>query len=672
MNTSLQWLSDFLPGAKLDAQAAGDALTNGGLPVEHFEQRADGDVMLDVEVTSNRSDCLSHVGVARELGALLNLRCHETEPVAAESSTPATSATSVRIDAPNLCPHYTARVIRNVRIGPSPAWMVKRLEAIGLRAINNVVDVTNYVMFELGQPLHAFDFQRLAGGRIVVREARAGEAITSIDGHERKLTPGMLVIADAEKPVALAGVMGGLHTEVSNQTANVLLESARFDPLSVRRTARALAMKSDSSYRFERGIDPTLARRASLRAAQLILETAGGELLSGVAEAGSEKAQPKRVTLRLERMRRLLGTDISADDAVDALRRLHFAPQSQDGTQIAVTVPSWRQDVSMETDLIEEVARVVGYDRIPVRDTISIVVAPPSREARAMEKIRETLVGAGFFEAVTFTFVSDALAGDFLPKDYSSLPRADAAVRKADARLRPSLLPGLLEAVRRNEANGVAGAKLFETGAAFGVDASGAIHESRKLALAGDEDLRATRGAVEVLLERLDSSRPLTVVPDHRAGFSAGACGRIEWGGQRVGFVGRVDAKVTEKLSLRTSPTAAELDLPALIANTQHVPQLRPLPRFPAVRRDLSLVVADSVAYDALDKLIREQNLSSLEAVEYVTTYRGKPLEKGTKSLTTTLVFRSPTATLTSEQVEGAVQQVVKVAQEKLGATLRT
>ena len=673
MNTSLQWLTDFLPGAKLDAQQAGDALTRGGLPVERFEQRADGDVMLDVEVTSNRSDCLSHVGVARELGALLNLRFQETEPVAAEATTPATAATSVKIDAPHLCPHYTARVIRNVRIRPSPAWMIKRLEAIGLRAINNVVDVTNYVMFELGQPLHAFDFQRLAGGRIVVREARAGETITSIDGHERKLTPGMLVIADAEKPVALAGVMGGLHTEVSSGTTNVLLESARFDPLSVRRTARALAMKSDSSYRFERGIDPTLARRASLRAAQLILETAGGELLAGVAEAGSEQLKPKRVTLRLERMRRLLGTDISADEAVDALGRLHFAPQLQDGTQVAVTVPSWRQqDVSMETDLIEEVARVVGYDLIPVRDTISIVVAPPSPEARAMEKVRETLVGAGYFEAVTFTFVSDALAGDFLSADFASLPRADAAVRKADGRLRPSLLPGLLEAVRRNEANGVAGAKLFETGAAFGVDAGGKIHEARKLAIVGDDDLRATRGAVEALLDRLNSARPVTVIPDTRAGFAAGACGRVEWGGQPVGFIGRVDPKVAEKLSLRSAPTAAELDLPLLVAHTQHVPQLRPLPRFPAVTRDLSFVVPDETRYDALESLVRSLKLGDLEAVTYVTTYRGKQIEKGQKVLTITLVFRSATATLTSEQVEGAVQEVVGAARERLSATLRT
>src|SRR3954464_9690125 len=286
MNTSLQWLSDFLPGATLDAQAAGEALTRGGLPVEHFEQRGDGDVMLDVEVTSNRSDCLSHVGVARELAALLNLRFQDSEPIAAEAAIPVNTVTSVRIDAPNLCPHYTARVIRNVKIGASPAWMIKRLEAVGLRAINNVVDVTNYVMFEMGQPLHAFDFDRLAGRKIIVRRAKAGEKLVTIDGTEAALSPDMLAIADAERPVALAGVMGGRDSEVSETTVNLLLESARFDPLSVRKTARAI-VRSDSSYRFERGIDPLLPERASLRAAQLILETAGGELLSGVVQAGS-------------------------------------------------------------------------------------------------------------------------------------------------------------------------------------------------------------------------------------------------------------------------------------------------------------------------------------------------------------------------------------------------
>src|SRR5947207_147390 len=291
MKISLHWLAEYLPGP-LTAEAAADALTNGGLPVEVIERHG-SDTVIDVEVTSNRGDCLSHVGVARELGALLNREINEIKPTATEVATPVESATSVNIEAPELCPHYTARVLRGVKIKPSAEWMQRRLQAVGLRPINNVVDVTNYVMFEMGQPLHAFDFEKLEGRRIVVRRAKPGETLTSIDGHERRLNPGMLVIADAFRPVVLAGVMGARDSEVSGATANVLLESARFDPLSVRKTARALAMKSDSSYRFERGIDPTLPERASIRAAQLILKTAGGELLKGVAAAGSGAYPPK-------------------------------------------------------------------------------------------------------------------------------------------------------------------------------------------------------------------------------------------------------------------------------------------------------------------------------------------------------------------------------------------
>src|SRR5437762_1251495 len=307
MKISLEWLRDSLPHPP-DAQTAADALTHGGLPVETIDRYGE-DTVIDVEVTSNRGDCLSHVGVGRELSALLNREFRQAQPGAPEAGTAASSVTSVQIEATDLCPHYTARVIRNVRIRPSPAWMARRLESVGVRPINNVVDVTNYVMFEMGQPLHAFDFDRLEGRRIVVRRARKGEKLVSIDGRERELTTDMLVIADAARPVALAGAMGGRDSEVSDGTTNILLESARFDPLSVRRTARALAMKSDSSYRFERGIDPTLAERASLRAAQLILQTAGGELLGGMVAAGASGYQPKRLTVRLARLRELLGTE---------------------------------------------------------------------------------------------------------------------------------------------------------------------------------------------------------------------------------------------------------------------------------------------------------------------------------------------------------------------------
>ncbi len=668
MKISLQWLNDYLPGP-LDAAAIAEAHTHGGLPVEVIDRVGD-DTVIDVEVTSNRGDCLSHLGVAKELSALLNRPFKVPDARPAEARRPASGVVGVSIESLALCPHYVARVITGVKIGASPAWMVKRLEAIGLRSINNVVDITNYVMFEMGQPLHAFDLAKIGGGKIIVRPARENEKITSLDGHERKLTPGMLVIADASKPVALAGVMGGQDSEVSAGTTSILLESARFDPLSIRKTARSLAMKSDSSYRFERGIDPTLPERASQRAAELILQLAGGELLAGSVVAGASGYSPKKLSLRMAKIKSVLGVEISKADAMAALKRDHLNPVDA-GQTIDVTIPSNRLDLNIEVDLVEEVARVLGYDIIPVRDEISIRLSPPDPKLAAMEVVRSTLVAAGFFESWTATFVTDSLAGDFLPAGAKGLPRVDPIVRKADGQLRPSILPGMLEAVRRNENAGTSGARLFETGGAFWLDAAGKVVESSRVALVGSAGLRELRGAVETLLAKLDAKRQVKIVPAPAAGFDAGASGRIEWAGQPVGTIGKIDRKVIDKLSLKESPAAAELDLAALIAAAQLVPQQSPLPRYPSVRRDLSLVVADTVRYEAIDTVVREIKPANLEEIEYVTTYRGKPLEKGSKSVTITLVFRSPTGTLTSEQVEGAVASVVSAAKEKVGATLR-
>lgn len=669
MKVSIEWLQQFLPGDPLDPQRCAEALTHGGLPVENVET-VGPDTVLDVEVTSNRSDCLSVFGVAAELAALLDrpLTFADASPAA---SGPATSSlTSVAIERLDLCPHYTARLVRNVKVGPSPAWMQRRLEAIGVRSISNVVDVTNYVLFELGQPLHAFDFDQLRGRRIVVRAARAGETITSLDGHERKLDPGMLVIADAERAVALAGVMGGIDTEVSMRTKNVLLESARFDPLSIRTTARKLGMKSDSSYRFERGLDPTLADRASRRAAELILQTAGGELLEGFVEAGASGYAPVSLSLRLSHAKRLLGFELPADEVVRAFERLRLSPR-RDGEVIHVTAPSNRLDLRIETDLVEEAARVLGYDRIPMREAIEIRVQPTDTGRVTQQTIRGTLAACGYFEAVTFSFATDALAVDFLPADAGRLQEADPGTRKSDNKLRPSLLPGLLESIRHNESVGVAGAKLFEIGAVFWIGRDGAMVEQRRVGLAGGSDYRVARGAVEELLRRLDATRPVRVTPADHAGFARGACGEITWGEARVGVIGKVDRGIAEKLGLRDLPVAAELDLPALLEGAQHVPQLATIPRFPAVRRDLSLVVAESVRYEQVESLVRSLSLGDLEAVEYVTTYRGKPLEKNTKSLTITLVFRSAAGTLTGEAVDASVAKAIGAATQQLGATLR-
>jgi phenylalanyl-tRNA synthetase beta chain len=602
------------------------------------------------------------------LSALLNRPFKPLEPSAKESAPAADTLTSVTIESP-LCPHYQARIIRNVKVGPTPQWMVRRLEAVGLRSINNIVDVTNYVMLEMGQPLHAFDFDKLVGRRIVVREARAGEKITSIDGHERILQPGMLVIADADRPVALAGVMGGLESEVSAGTANILLESARFDPLSVRNTARTLAMKSDSSYRFERGIDPTLPGRAGLRAAQLILQIAGGELSAGVVEAGQSGSKPQKLTLRLAKLKQVLGIELPVDAVSDALNRLQLKP-TRAGEAFEVCIPSWRLDLNIEVDLVEEVARVVGYDKVPVRDEISIRLTPPEPERVTMDLIRSVLVAGGYNEAVTFSWVSDLLARDFVPPEAHDLLRAEHAVRKADGQLRPSLIPGLLEALVRNESAGNQGVRLYEIGGSFWSDSVGAVVERRHIGLTGG-DVRHLRGTIEELLSRLNASRKVKISPDQRPGYAPGACGRIEWEGKVIGHLGQLDPAIENKLGLRQTPAIAELDCDALIAGAQHVPQLRALPKYPAIRRDLSLVVDEQMRYEQVEQLVHGVRPELLEELEYVTTYKGKPLEKGTKSITITLVFRSSQGTLTGEQVEQSVQKVIDAARDKLKATLR-
>ncbi len=396
------------------------------------------------------------------------------------------------IDAPELCPHYTARVLRGVKIAPSPAWMQRRLSAIGLRPINNIVDITNYVMMEMGQPFHAFDLDTIADKQINIRLANAGEKLISLDGHERQLSPDMLVIADSTRPIALAGVMGGRDTEVTDKTVNILLESARFDPLSIRSTARKLAMGSDSSYRYERGIDPTLPERASKRAVELILQLAGGTLAGPMVSAGSSGYSPKKLWLRLSRLKQVLGVEFPAHQVVDAFTRLRMNPILR-GERIDVTAPSYRLDLNLEIDLIEEAARVIGYEHIPERQEISLRVAPADPRQKATEIVRSVLIAGGYFEAMTFTFVTDALATSFLPPEAAGLPRTDARVRKADAQLRPSLLPGLLEAVRRNETTGTAGAKLFETGSTFWIDKEGKVDERHRLGMVGSPDYRAAR-----------------------------------------------------------------------------------------------------------------------------------------------------------------------------------
>lgn len=667
MKVSRDWLSDYL-GSRPGAARAAEALTMAGFPVEHIERAGDDEVM-DVEVTSNRPDLLSHIGVAREISAVMGLPFNVRHRALAETDENAKDVTSVQIDRLDLCPHYTAWVLRDVKVGPSPDWLKRRLEAIGIRSHNNIVDVTNYVLMETGQPLHAFDMDKLAGRRIVVRTPRPGETLRTLDGTLRKLEPDMLCICDAEKPAALAGVMGGEDSEVTLRTKNILLESARFDPQNIRSTSRRLRLVSDASHRFERGLDPTLVHSAARRACALFLETAGGTLLRGFAEAGAEGWSPKTLSMRFSELSRLLGVDLPHDEVFNAFARLGLAPvRESDGVRVAV--PSHRQDLSIEADLIEEAARLIGYDKIPLREAITITVQPADERQKAIDVIRDALAGGGYFEAITFSFVSDNLREAFLPAR-ATLRRVDPLTRKADAHLRPSVLPGLLESLRHNENVGNGAVRLFEIGSVFYRTAGGPV-EQRHLALAGGESYAACRGMLEALLAKLDADREIKVEPAKRAGFASGACGQVFWGGEPIGYVGILDRAAADLVDLRHLPAIAEVRLDALLNAYKPVPTMKPLSRYPAVRRDISLQVSDDVRYEQLELLVRDLKLADLEALEHAGTYRGKPLPAGEKSVTLTLVFRKPDGTLTREEADAAVQQVVHAASTRLGARLRS
>jgi phenylalanyl-tRNA synthetase beta chain len=641
--------------------------------------------VLDVEVTSNRTDCFCHVGLARELSALLGGTFAPPKIAIAESATPAAALTRVEILDLAGCPYYSARILRNVKVGPSPEWLRRRLEAIGLRPINNIVDITNYVLMELGQPLHAFDFDTLADKRIVVRRAAKGEKLLAIDGKEYPLEPHMLVIADAMNPVAIAGVMGGKPTEVTEKTTNILLESAHFEPLSVRTTSRALGLKSDASFRFERGIDPTMAEAASRRTAQLILQLAGGELASGVAAAGAVKEKNAQVSMRFKRFQEVIGIPIAPPRAIAILSALGFSPwadqaKSAPDEMLFTHVPPHRLDVDREIDLIEEVARVHGYAQVPTLDRVTHAVTPESVREKAMRTLRAALVEAGFSEAVTVTFIAEDQARPF--DGGSALIHPQHTGWKADV-LRPSLLPSLLAVRRTNQYAGIPDAHLFETGSTFlqqGDPLAEPPRERRMLAaVAGD--VSTLTGLVRLLVERLNSKVKVSTQPADFPCYVRGAAAELilqtpsgKKGGEAIGNVGLFSPDLQKKYDLRHAVAGLELDLESLLAVFEPLRRAAPVPRFPGITRDLSVVVAEATRWSDIRAALLAANLACLdpdEGLEFVTTFRNAQVGAGKKSLTLTLHFRDPGRTLTSEEVDTQVKTAVETLTRQFGAVLR-
>ena len=684
MIISTNWLADYvqLPGTTADLV---ERLLMAGLNHESTAAVGD-DEAVEIEVTSNRPDCLGHIGVAREAALLCGRPLHVPDPRPLEGPLPAARSVAVEIHAADICPYYTARVIRGARVGPSPKWLVDRLRTVGVASVNNVVDVTNYVMLETGQPLHAFDMARIRGGRIVVRRAAAGESFRAINHKVYELSDRMCVIADAERPVALAGVMGGADTEITAATTDILLESAQFAPLPVRAAARGLVLASGSSYRFERGPDPAMVDWASRRAAALILELAGGTLEAGAVEAGRLACSPAVIPLDPRRVAEVLGVEVPVERQREILTGLGFV--AEPGAADLWRAPTWRRDAWREIDLVEEIARVEGYDRVP--EDVAIAARPvewSSRE-RTVRAAGEVLVAAGFCEAMTRSVVGESLDEPGSPwTAAAALTIAPPLVRGAD-RLRRTLLPSLLEARAGNEAAGTRDAELFEIARAYAdrppaaVPPPTPVEEPLLAGLVTGGGFSRGKGLAAAVLARLglhgrDPAAEFEYRPFAWDLFAAGRGAEILLARPgmepcRVGVVGEVAATVLRRMGLDGPVVAAELRLDRLeFAVTAERPLQRPSD-FPAVLRDVNLVVDESVPWAAVEGAIRDAAGGLLEDCRLVQVWQDvERLGASRKSFVVTLRLRSGTGTLSGDEATATVAAVVDACGRRVGAVLR-
>jgi len=673
MLVSWNWLKQYVDLTAPVAEVA-DRLTMSGLNLEEFHAVGE-DVCIDLEVTSNRPDCLGHLGVAREAAVLYDKPLKVPAAAPAVSDTKASSVTSVSIEAAELSSQYHARVIRGVKVGPSPKWLVDRLATIGIPAINNIVDITNYVLMECGQPLHAFDFNLLRGKKIVVRRAKANEKLQAIDHKEYALTTDMCVIADGVRPVAIAGVMGGADTEITTTTKDVLIEAAIFSPLSIRNTSRKLKLRSDSSYRFERALDPQGPDWASRRCCELILELAGGELLDGVVFAGTAPAPAgETVTLRFAQLKRVLGIDVPAEEAVRILVALGLLLVRRDGdTSATFSVPTNRRDLMREIDLIEEVIRVYGYDKIPDDATVPLCSSKRRFEDRVTDRLREALIAAGFYEAMTVSLVSETERKLFTPR--GDLPAL--CIEHSDfpefSRLRQTLVPSLLASRRENERHGQFHAQLFEIARVY-LSGDKSIPEfqaePRVVGLVSGRSFVELKGVVEQLVARVNPSAQITLKECDLAQFVPGRGAEIWLHNKLLGWLGELDRSVTDQLDLRDAVSVAELSLSAIESQADLVPKFHELPTHQASFRDLNFVLDDQITWTAVEATVRQAAGPLLESVSFGGQYRGKQIPDGKKSYLVTVGYRAD-RTLTSEEIEAAQQAIITACSGELSATLR-
>ncbi len=631
------------------------------------------DHVVEFEITPNRPDCLSVIGLARETAATFDRKLNLHTPVVKGCGGDINDFVKVEIANPDLCIRYTGKMVKNVKIAPSPAWMRERLRNSGVRPINNIVDITNYVMLEYGQPMHAFDFSCVDGGKIIVRTAKAGESITTLDGNERPLTESMLCICDEHKPVGVAGVMGGANSEIEGDTAMVLFESANFNGTSIRKTARALGMRTDASSRYEKGLDPANTMKAVMRACELVEMLGCGEVVDGVIDVIGQETPETTVLLEPDKINALLGTDISKEDMIKILLKLGF---EMDGD--IIKVPTWRGDVSHYSDIAEEVARFYGYNKIPNTFMRGETTLGGYTDIQKCERRIGSVIRAnGYYEIITYSFIS--------PSYYDKINwPADCPLRKSVTILNPlgedtsimrtTVLPSMLEILTRNYNYRNKSAKLYEIGKIYLGRDDGLADEPKIVSLGayGDGmDYYKLKGVVEEILESERISDVKFVPEKNNPSYHPGRCAKVYAGDRYIGVFGQIHPLVAANYGVDTELYAGELEFDAIFQARGPHPQYKPLPKYPSISRDIAVVCNKEITVAELEKTIRLGGGSILKGVELFDIYTGSHIAQGKKSVAFSLTLRDDSKTLTVEEADKEVKNILDRLENDLGAVIR-
>ena len=649
------------------------------------------DMVFDIDLTPNRPDCLSIIGIAREISTIQKTSIKYPDFSLSDRCNKISDLTSVTIEAPDLCPRYASRLLFDITVAPSPFWLQDRLMSIGLRPVNNIVDITNFVLMETGQPLHAFDFDCLADSRIVVKVSKEGESFTTLDGCERQLNSDILMICDGEKPVAVAGIMGGVNSEINELTSRIFIESAYFNPVSIRKAAKKLGLNTEASHRFERGVNPDLTVAALNRAAKLMVEIGKGRLVEGVIDKHPKPVKKKRIILSTVETNRLLGTSLDQNKIAELLISIEFNVEINDDDQLIVIPPSFRVDIERTVDLMEEVARLSGYDNIPVTfPMIPAKTRQPAKQIDLKNRIKSLLVGFGFTESINYSFIGSRCC------DQLGLSSQDQRRNLVDiinpltedqAAMRPSLIPGLLQTTQRNISRQIKNLKLFEIGKIFINKNSDKLPEEIEMLAVlwtgerfspnwhtkkVDIDFYDIKGIAEGILKGLDINEAefRSFIPDTQNHIRPGYGADIFVGNQYIGIVGEVHPQSLSSFNINQKAFILEFDLNLLIPLVSTIKHSKPIPKFPAIDRDITIIIDDRIESRKVLESVKNFNNELIENLHLLDVYEGDPIKSGKKSISFRITYRSSLKTLQDNTVTQVHKNITEILLKEFDATL--